>query len=112
MKEFIHPKTTVNTANGNGTSTSSSRFKIEKQNSIGRALQTAVTRAFSIRRSSYVSERYARTHDQYENPLDDVDHFEAQEQEQGEDLHMGISKEKRGRGSILKTCQHIFVSRS
>ncbi|CAI9287184.1 unnamed protein product [Lactuca saligna] len=91
------------TANANGTSTLSSRFKIEKQNSTGRALQTAVTRAFSIRRSSSVSERYARIHDQYANPLDDVDHFEAQEQERGEDLHMGIFKKKKSRGSILKT---------
>ncbi|KAL7600582.1 hypothetical protein Lser_V15G24235 [Lactuca serriola] len=92
------------TANANGTSTPSSRFKIEKQNSTGRALQIAVTRAFSIRRSSSVSERYARIHDQYANPLDDVDHLEAQEQEQGEGLH----KKKKSRGSILKTCKRIF----
>ncbi|CAI9303229.1 unnamed protein product [Lactuca saligna] len=102
MNSFIQ-KTTTPIANQNGTSTPSSRFKIEKQNSTGKALQTSVTRAFSIKRSSSMSKRYARIHDQYANPLDDVDHLEAQEQEQGKDLYMGISKKKKGRGSILKT---------
>ncbi|KAL4588447.1 hypothetical protein LXL04_001337 [Taraxacum kok-saghyz] len=95
------------TNNTNGTTTPSSRFKIEKQNSTGRALQTAVVRALSIRRSSSVSERYSRIHDQYANPLDGVDHFEAQGQD-GDDIHMGISKKKKNRGSILKVCKRIF----
>ncbi|CAI9303228.1 unnamed protein product [Lactuca saligna] len=94
MNSFIQ-KTTTPIANQNGTSTPSSRFKIEKQNSTGKALQTSVTRAFSIKRSSSMSKRYARIHDQYANPLDDVDHLEAQEQEQGKDLYMGISKKKK-----------------
>ncbi|KAI3525635.1 hypothetical protein L1887_04571 [Cichorium endivia] len=95
-----------NTTNTNGTTTPSSRFKIEKQNSTGRALQTAVIRALSIRRSSSVSERYSRIHDRYTDPLDDIDHIE-QEQEE-EDIHIGISKKKKSRRSILKACKRIF----
>lgn len=91
----------------NSTSTHSSRFKIEKQNSTGRTLHTAVIRAMSIRRTSSVSERYSRIHHQYANTFDVDDH----DQEQDEELKKTGSKnnmKKQNKGSILKACKRIF----
>ncbi|CAA2933913.1 Hypothetical predicted protein [Olea europaea subsp. europaea] len=64
------------------------------------SLQSAVKRAFSLRRSSSVSERYCRIHDQYvalASPLDDDLQF------------VSNSKKKKNRGGkILKACKRIF----
>ncbi|KAK1417683.1 hypothetical protein QVD17_26817 [Tagetes erecta] len=83
------------TTDANGTSYFSSRFKIEKQYSTGRALQTAVKRVGSIRRSSSVSERYCRIYDQCTNVSDFDDDVDVEEQDQ--DLQM-----KKKRSGILK----------
>ncbi|CAI9765302.1 unnamed protein product [Fraxinus pennsylvanica] len=64
------------------------------------SLQSAVKRAFSLRRSSSISERYCRIHDQYvalASPLDD-------------DLESvsNSKKKKNSGGKILKACKRFF----
>ncbi|KAJ0879655.1 hypothetical protein HanRHA438_Chr10g0454011 [Helianthus annuus] len=90
-------------ATSQGTTTdANSRFKIEKQHSTGRTLHTAVKRVLSVGRSSSVSERYARIHDQYVS-----DPFDVEEDDQV--LQMGRSKNiMKKRSSILKACKRIF----
>ncbi|KAM7250163.1 hypothetical protein ACFE04_022046 [Oxalis oulophora] len=64
-------------------------------------MQSAVKRAFSLRRSSSVLERYSRIHDQSVTILrddDDVDHTRSGDDKQ---------KKKKGFG-IFKVCRKIF----
>ncbi|KAI3803904.1 hypothetical protein L1987_32068 [Smallanthus sonchifolius] len=84
------------TTDANSTSNLSGRFKIEKQHSTGRTLQTAVKRAMSIRRSASVSEGYSRIHDQGSNLFDVDDH--------DEELQMKNVKKR----SIFKACKRVF----
>lgn len=80
----------VNTSNFN-------MFKIEKQST------NAVKRVFSMRRSSSVSERYCRIHDQavtVKSPLHD-----------DEDVHSTTSVKKKNKyssSSILKACKRLL----
>lgn len=81
------------------------RFRLERQGS-KRSTTTSfqsVKRVFSMRRSSSVSEKYCRIHDQgftISSPvLDDV--AEANE-------GMEIKKKKSGSGRILKACKRLF----
>lgn len=72
-------------------------FKIEKQST------NAVKRVFSMRRSSSVSERYCRIHDQtvtVKSPLHDDD----------EDVHsISVKKKKKySSSSILKACKRLL----
>lgn len=71
-------------------------FKIEKQST------NAVKRVFSMRRSSSVSERYCRIHDQavtVKSPLHD-----------DEDVHSTSVKKKKkySSSSILKACKRLL----
>ncbi|KAK9070977.1 hypothetical protein SSX86_009545 [Deinandra increscens subsp. villosa] len=94
------------TTDANGTSGLSSRFKIEKQHSTGRTLQTAMKRVVSIRRSSSVSERYSRIHDQGLNIQVDFE-----EEGDGDDGHVARSKKKtkrRSGGRVLEACKRVF----
>ncbi|XAR56297.1 hypothetical protein NMG60_11036731 [Bertholletia excelsa] len=68
------------------------------------ALQNAMRKAFSMRRSSSVSERYGRIYDQCDERLllpfgDEGD---------GEDEKRRKKKQKRRSGRILKACKRIF----
>lgn len=81
------------------------RFRLERQGS-KRSTTTSfqsVKRVFSMRRSSSVSEKYCRIHDQgftISSPvLDDV--TEANE-------GMEMKKKKSGSGRILKACKRLF----
>ncbi|OIT34048.1 hypothetical protein A4A49_16324 [Nicotiana attenuata] len=85
---------------------SANRFKLERQGSRRSTTSTSfqsVKRVFSMRRSSSVSEKYCRIHDQgftISSPvLDDV--AEANE-------GMEIKKKKSGSGRILKACKRLF----
>ncbi|KAJ4717480.1 Phospho-N-acetylmuramoyl-pentapeptide-transferase [Melia azedarach] len=73
------------------------------------ALHSAVKRAFSMRRSSSVSERYCRIHDQsvtLASPIDDEEDYAV---EMGRTRSMKILKKKNnGRNKILKVCKKIF----
>lgn len=89
------------TTDANSITNLSGRFKIEKQHSTGRALQTAVKRVVSIRRSSSVSETYCRIHDQCLNVSD----FDDGVEEQDQDLQM---KKMKKRSGILKACKRVF----
>ncbi|KAJ7967989.1 Cytosolic Fe-S cluster assembly factor nar-1 [Quillaja saponaria] len=63
--------------------------------------QSAIKRAFSMRRSSSVSERYCRIHDQYlalTSPIED---------DRVEETTRSTKKKNRGR-KILKVCKNLF----
>ncbi|GKB13562.1 hypothetical protein Tco_0847485 [Tanacetum coccineum] len=92
----------------NDANAKSSRFKIEKQNSTGRTLHTSVLRALSMRRSSSVSERYARIHDHYSNTFDIEDCHEEQQEEMQETRSKDMTKKQNKRSAILKVCKRIF----
>ncbi|EOX97042.1 hypothetical protein QUC31_015865 [Theobroma cacao] len=68
------------------------------------ALQAAVKRAFSMRRSSSVSERYCRIHDQsvtLASPFDD-------EELDTTGTRRSAKKKKNSRGKILKAWKKLF----
>nr|DAD36429.1 TPA_asm: hypothetical protein HUJ06_007070 [Nelumbo nucifera] len=80
-------------------STSSQRFWTEKQNT---ALQSAVKRAFFMRRSSSVAEGYSRIHDQcnpISSPIDDDD---------DNDQTTMQTRSKKKRSKLLKACKRFF----
>ncbi|KAK9265643.1 hypothetical protein L1049_015284 [Liquidambar formosana] len=84
--------------------TSHCRFRFDKQSSTT-SIQSAVKRAFSMRRSSSVSERYCRIYDQSVTltspppPIDD----------EGMDTMQTRSKKKKDkRGKIIKACKRLF----
>ncbi|KAF5202985.1 hypothetical protein FRX31_007430 [Thalictrum thalictroides] len=80
-------------------STASQRFKTDKQNT---SLESAVMRAFSMRRSTSVSEGYCRIYDQNDptlcSPTDDDAHLNMQRK----------SKKKRRGNKILRVCKSLF----
>lgn len=84
---------------------SANRFSLERQgsNSTTTSSFQSVKRVFSMRRSSSVSEKYCRIHDQgftISSPiLDDV-----------AEAHEGMEKKekKNGSGRILKACKRLF----
>ncbi|KAF8404314.1 hypothetical protein HHK36_009197 [Tetracentron sinense] len=78
-------------------STSSNRIKAEKQNPA--TLQSAVRRAFSMRRSSSISEGYCRIHDQSEPVSSLID---------DDGLNTKQTRSKKKRGKILKACKRLF----
>ncbi|CAN4108182.1 unnamed protein product [Withania somnifera] len=93
---------------------SANRFRLERQGSKSTTTSSSlfqfqsVKRAFSMRRSSSVSEKYCRIHDQgftISSPImDDV--AEAYE-------GMDKKKKKDGSGRILKACKRLFgISKS
>ncbi|KAH0727072.1 hypothetical protein KY284_002937 [Solanum tuberosum] len=83
---------------------SANRFRLERQGNKNTTTSSfeSVKRAFSMRRSSSVSEKYCRIHDQgfsISSPiLDDV--AEAHEDSR--------EKKKNGSGRILKACKRLF----
>ncbi|KAK4739582.1 hypothetical protein R3W88_003279 [Solanum pinnatisectum] len=84
---------------------SANRFRLERQGNKNTTTSfESVKRAFSMRRSSSVSEKYCRIHDQgftISSPiLDDV--AEAHEDSREK------KKKKNGRGRILKACKRLF----
>ncbi|KAL5993316.1 hypothetical protein ACLOJK_014240 [Asimina triloba] len=91
------------------TTSASQRFGGEKnpqQQSYG--VQTwALKKAFSLRRSSSVSEGYCRIHDQWgalspPPPCDDGDDMQARS------ARTTTTKKKKKRGSFLKACKRLF----
>lgn len=84
---------------------SANRFRLERQGNKNTTTSSfeSVKRAFSMRRSSSVSEKYCRIHDQgfsISSPiLDDV--AEAHEDSREK-------KKKNGSGRILKACKRLF----
>ncbi|KAI8021271.1 hypothetical protein LOK49_LG03G03214 [Camellia lanceoleosa] len=95
-------------------STASNRSKFDKQGTTTRSLQSAVKRAFSIRRSSSVSERYCRIHDQCvtlasSSSFDDHDGDEMMDKNNSvETRSMEKIKKKHRSGKILKACKRVF----
>ncbi|KAK6805270.1 hypothetical protein RDI58_003055 [Solanum bulbocastanum] len=85
---------------------SANRFRLERQGNKNTTTSSfeSVKRAFSMRRSSSVSEKYCRIHDQgftISSPiLDDV--AEAHEDSREK------KKKKNGSGRILKACMRLF----
>lgn len=85
---------------------SANRFRLERQGNKNTTTSSfeSVKRAFSMRRSSSVSEKYCRIHDQgftISSPiLDDV--AEAHEDSREK------KKKKNGSGRILKACKRLF----
>ncbi|GLT68647.1 hypothetical protein SLA2020_408580 [Shorea laevis] len=74
----------------------------------GYALQAAVNRAFSTRRSSSVSERYSRIHNQ-SMTLETVQFDDEQEAEDTVETVRSVEKKKkRSRGKILKAWKKLF----
>ncbi|CAK9147335.1 unnamed protein product [Ilex paraguariensis] len=103
------------TRNSSVSSASSHMFKFEKQ-STTTTLQSAVKRAFSMSRSSSVSERYCRIHDQcvtLASSMDDDDDIEAIDNN-NEMERRSVKKKKHSRssssssGRILKACKRLF----
>ncbi|KAL3382301.1 hypothetical protein AABB24_002045 [Solanum stoloniferum] len=86
---------------------SANRFRLERQGNKNTTTSSfeSVKRAFSMRRSSSVSEKYCRIHDQgftISSPiLDDV-------AEAHEDSREKKKKKKNGSGRILKACKRLF----
>ncbi|KAK4339877.1 hypothetical protein RND71_041339 [Anisodus tanguticus] len=88
-------------------SVSANRFRLERQGSKKTTATTStsfqsVKRVFSMRRTSSVSEKYCRIHDQgftiLSPILDDV-----------AEAHEGsMEKKKKKSGRILKACKHLF----
>lgn len=86
---------------------SANRFRLDRQGSRSATTSSSfqsVTRAFSMRRSSSVSEKYCRIHDQgftISSPiLDDVaEAYEGMDKKK---------KKKNGSGRILKACKRLF----
>ncbi|GLT97059.1 hypothetical protein SLE2022_146440 [Rubroshorea leprosula] len=84
--------------------------KLRRNNSVSSAyaLQAAVNRAFSTQRSSSVSERYSRIHDQSVT-LETVQFDDEQEAEDTvETVRSGEKKKKRSRSKILKAWKKLF----
>lgn len=83
--------------------TSANRFRLERQGSKSTTTPSfqSVKRAFSMRRSSSVSEKYCRIHDQQFTVssliMDDV-----------AEVHEDREKKKNGSGRILKACKRLF----
>ncbi|KAF8405824.1 hypothetical protein HHK36_007901 [Tetracentron sinense] len=77
-------------------SSSSQRFRAEKQS---QGVQSAVRRAFSMRKSSSTSEGYCRIHDESDPISSPTDH---------EGLNTMQTRSKKKRGKILKACKRIF----
>ncbi|KAL5714117.1 hypothetical protein ACHQM5_016122 [Ranunculus cassubicifolius] len=82
-------------------STASQRFKADKQNT---NIQSAVKRAFSMRRSTSVSEGYCRIYDHSDptlcSPIDD-------DNDANFDMQVKIKKKKKG-SRILRVCKSLF----
>lgn len=79
-------------------STASDRFRFDRQKNAG-----IVKRVFSMRRSSSVSERYCRIHDQSVTLSSQVD------DEEGSMEGMGSAKKKKNRGvNIFKACKRLL----
>ncbi|KAI3752656.1 hypothetical protein L2E82_24691 [Cichorium intybus] len=72
-------------------------FNREKKNS--NKLQATVKRAFSMRRSSSISEKYCRIHDHSLN-------LQTQYEDEEEESQVKGSENKKG--SVLKACKRIF----
>ncbi|EXB30760.1 hypothetical protein L484_001375 [Morus notabilis] len=84
---------------------SSSNNAVLGRNSSVSNSMSAVKRVLSMRRSSSVSERYCRIHDQsvtLASPIDDED------DELEEDKTRSGKKKKHGGGKILKACKRLF----
>eukprot|EP00268_Persea_americana_P027360 TRINITY_DN2675_c0_g2_i1.p1 TRINITY_DN2675_c0_g2~~TRINITY_DN2675_c0_g2_i1.p1 ORF type:complete len:164 (-),score=46.78 TRINITY_DN2675_c0_g2_i1:360-851(-) len=73
-------------------SSSSQRFKVEDPGN----LQSAVKRAFSMRRSSSVSEGYCRIHDQSDPSFPPLDDVKMQ------------TRSRKKRGKIFKACKRLI----
>ncbi|KAK4605341.1 hypothetical protein RGQ29_013420 [Quercus rubra] len=73
--------------------------------------QSAVKRAFSMTRSSSVSERYGRIHDQSVALVSPIDDYEYDDDEEVGDNSKGTrrsGKKKYKGGKILKVCKRLF----
>ncbi|XVF00562.1 hypothetical protein REPUB_Repub04eG0011200 [Reevesia pubescens] len=82
--------------------------KLRRNSSVSSAyaLQAAVKRAFSMRRSSSVSERYCRIHDQsvtLASPFDDVKELDI-----AVSTRRSVKNKKNSRGKILKAWNKLF----
>lgn len=99
----------------------SHRFRFEKQSNPSSStstttttsLEDAVKRAFSVRRSSSVSERYCRIHDQCVSLSSPLDEDDDEEEEQGNDVGVKTTrsmgkKKKKKQSKILKACKRFF----
>lgn len=74
--------------------------------------QSAVKRAFSMTRSSSVSERYSRIHDQSVTLVSSIDDYEYDDDEEVGDNTKGTrrsGKKKYKGGKILKVCKRLFA---
>ncbi|CAK9165402.1 unnamed protein product [Ilex paraguariensis] len=91
--------------NSSVSSTSSHIFRFDKQNTT--PLQSAVKKAFSMRRSSSVSEGYCRIHNQFvtlASPTDDD--FEGMDSKNA--MQTRSVKKMHRSGRILKACKSFF----
>ncbi|KAF8016058.1 hypothetical protein BT93_H1572 [Corymbia citriodora subsp. variegata] len=80
-------------------STTSDRFRFDRQKNAG-----IVKRVFSMRRSSSVSERYCRIHDQSVTLSSQGD-----DDEEGSAEGMGSARKKKNRGvNIFKACKRLL----
>ncbi|KAH7865328.1 hypothetical protein Vadar_005228 [Vaccinium darrowii] len=91
--------------------TSSNRFRFDKKlGPTTSSLESAVKRVFSMRRSSSVSERYCRIHDQLvtiSSPLHG-DGEEGMDNYTVKARSMKNKKKSKYSGKILKACKRIF----
>lgn len=111
------PDTTLNTT-PSGVAKLSRNRSVSAAKQTNLALQTAVQRAFSMRRSSSVSERYCRIHDQslaISSPLFDsqVEEDEEEEMDHNNNTKQTRSDKKKKKktyssGRILKACKRLL----
>lgn len=114
VSKFGVPKLTRNGSVSSTTCTASKRFKLGKQQSSSprtrtkETVQSVVKRAFSMRRSSSVSERYCRIHDQYvtlSSPFNDDGDDDMENDTMQTTRSLDKKKKKKG---LLKTCKRFF----
>lgn len=104
-EDQIDQESTADHVQGFGTTTVVLKRNSSISAASASALQSAVRRAFSMRRSSSVSERYCRIHDQsatLTSPNHDEDGFTATME------RTRSVKKKSSRGRIFRACKKLF----